>query len=250
MYPTHNIKETTSTNIVAREMAEGGAVTGTAVIASYQTAGRGRLGKSWHSVAGKGLYCSIIVRPELEVIDYPKITLVAGLAVSIALDRLTSGVSQLKWPNDIYYSDKKCGGILTESSPMNCASGGGSRYAVVGIGVNVNNCPQDFPVELRKDVTSLFHENDRIFNISEIFDSIRNELLLQLDIFSEQGFAPVLALWRQKDFLLGKKMKCVSMDKSVIEGIALGPDDEGLLYVKDQDGTVHQVLSGDVSLAD
>ncbi len=247
MYPTHYKQSTPSTNILARDMAEAGAVHGTAVIASYQTAGRGRLGKEWHSKEGKGLYCSIIVRPQLKIEEYPKITLTAGVAVSEALDSLTGSTSQLKWPNDIYYLEKKCGGILTESSALNIHLD--KRYAIVGIGININNILEDFPSELQDNVISLALITGHDFEIPAVFERIREQLLLQLDLFCEKGFAHILNIWRQKDFLLGKKMRCVSTDKRIVEGIALGPDEEGLLHVEDRHGMIHQVLSGDVRLA-
>ncbi len=247
MYPTHHIQSTPSTNILARDMAEAGAVHGTAVIASYQTAGRGRLGKEWHSKKGKGLYCSIIVRPPLKIKEYPKITLTAGVAVSHALDSMTGLISQLKWPNDIYYQGKKCGGILTESSALNIHLT--KRYAIVGIGININNILEDFPGELQDNVTSLALMTGREFEITRVFERIREQLLVQLDLFCEKGFAHILNIWRQKDFLLGKKMRCVSTDKKVIEGTALGPDEDGVLHVEDRNGMIHQVLSGDVRLA-
>lgn len=119
MYPTYFFESVPSTNVIARKLAEDGAVHGTSVIAANQTERRGRLGKSWCSAAGKGLYCSIIVRPKLAVKDFPKITLAAGIGVAIAIDRLTGVFSRLKWPNDIFIDGKKCGGILTESSSLN-----------------------------------------------------------------------------------------------------------------------------------
>ena len=247
MYPTHYKQSTPSTNILARDMAEADAVHGTGVIASYQTAGRGRLGKEWHSEKGKGLYCSIIVRPPLKIEDYPKITLTAGVAVSQALDFLTGSVAQLKWPNDIYYQGKKCGGILTESSALNVHLH--KRYAIVGIGININNILADFPSELQENVTSLALVTGHEFEIPRVFERIRQQLLLQLDLFCERGFSHILNIWRQKDFLLGKRMRCVSTDKKIIEGIALGPDEDGLLHVEDRHGMIHQVLSGDVRLA-
>jgi len=247
MYPVHYFKSVSSTNLNARELAENCAINGTAVIAENQTSGRGRLGKSWHSKAGKGLYCSIIVRPDLQVHDYPKITLATGLAVSVTLDRLSAKSSHLKWPNDIYFSGKKCGGILTESSGF--SGGRDSWYAVIGIGINVNNTKEDFPVDLRKDVTSLLLETGQRFEITDLFEKLREDVLSTLDLFCQKGFAPILSEWKKKDYLLGKKMQCVAQNRTIVEGVALGPDDEGQLHVRDIDGHVHSVLSGDVRLA-
>lgn len=248
MYPTLYFESIDSTNIKAKEIAENGAVSGAAVVAEYQTKGRGRLGKDWHSVQGKGLYCSIVVRPKnIALEDYPKITLVAGLSVALVLDRLTDRNTQLKWPNDIYLSGRKIAGILTESSALSESLQ--QRYAVIGIGINVNNVAADFPLELRELVTSLFVETGTCFVIKELFQAIRLELLHQLDIFSSSGFQLLLSQWREKDFLLGKEMECVNTQGKRIRGIAQGPDDQGQLHVRDASGRRHEVLSGDVRLA-
>jgi len=247
MYPTQYFHSIDSTNIKAKEIAERGAMSGSAIVAKYQTSGRGRLGKEWHSAEGKGLYCSIIVRPDLVLEDYPKITLVAGLSVALVLDRITGGSSQLKWPNDIYFSGKKLAGILTESSTMTC--GLDERYAVVGIGVNVNNALDDFPLEIRSLVTSILIETTTELAVEDLFQDIRAELLKQLRKFSVGGFGPLLAQWRKKDFLFGRKMECVSAEGKKVQGVALGPDNQGQLHVKDRDGKIHAVLSGDVRLA-
>jgi len=248
MYPIYFFESIPSTNIVAKKLAENGALHGTAVIASNQTEGRGRLGKSWHSSAGKGLYCSIIVRPRLAVEDYPKITLAAGLGVALAIDRITGVTSQLKWPNDIFIEGKKCGGILTESSALNEIIE--RRYAVIGIGLNLGAGLENFPVDIRDKVTSLFLETGKNYDAELVFAGICDEILLQLEVFYNDGFQHILTSWKERDFLLGRVMECVSSEGKIITGVSLGPDAEGQLYVKATDGSVHTVLSGDVRLAE
>lgn len=247
MFPTKYFKSIDSTNVKAKEIAELGAISGSAVVAEYQTNGRGRLGKDWHSVQGKGLYCSIVVRPDIMLDDYPKITLVAGLSVAIVLDRISGKCSQLKWPNDIYFSGKKIAGILSESSSLTAPFE--ARYAVIGVGINVNHVLEDFPLELREQVTSLFIETGNEFDVNKLFQAVRLELIHQLQKFSDDGFQPLLTQWRKKDFLLGKEMECVSTEGKKIRGIAQGPDNEGQLHVRDSSGMTHEVLSGDVRLA-
>ena len=247
MYPVYFFESIPSTNIRAKKLAERGALHGTAVIAANQTEGRGRLGKSWYSAPGKGLYCSIIVRPEVGVENYSKITLIAGISVALVLDRITGLCSQLKWPNDIYISAKKVAGILTESSALNDSFN--EKYAVVGIGINVNHLTEDFPLELRENVTSIFVESKVEIAVERLFQQVRLELLHQLQLFSDDGFKPLLTQWRAKDFLLGKEMECVTSEGKRIRGIAQGPDEEGQLHVLDGSGKIHEVLSGDVRLA-
>lgn len=248
MYPTHYYPSIDSTNIKARELADNGAVSGTAVLAGYQTKGRGRLGKDWHSVAGKGLYCSVIIRPEIAIEDYPRITLVAGLAVAKTLDRYAGKICQLKWPNDVYFAGKKIAGILTESSALTNGNPK-TRYAIVGIGININHGSEDFPFDLRKNVTSMLLETGSDTSVEDIFQAVRKELLRLLQVFAADGFQPLLKEWRKKDFLLGRTMLCVNTAGKKVEGLAMGVDDEGRLHVRDKEGYSHEVLSGDVRLA-
>lgn len=247
MYPIHFFETISSTNIVAKQFAEDGAVHGTAVIAANQTEGRGRLGKNWYSAAGKGLYCSIIVRPKLSVEEYPKITLATGLGVALAVDRAAGVFTQLKWPNDIFINGKKCGGILTESSSLNEPVE--RRYAVIGIGLNLGATFEDFPVDIRAMVTSLFLETGKNYDVQQVFSGIRDEVLQQLEAFYDDGFPPILASWKGRDFLLGKKMECVTAEGKIITGVSLGPDAAGQLHVMAPDGRIHTVLSGDIRLA-
>ncbi|MDK9705844.1 MAG: biotin--[acetyl-CoA-carboxylase] ligase [Desulforhopalus sp.] len=247
MYKIHFFDSLPSTNDLAKKYAGQGAPHGTAIIAARQTKGRGRLGKTWHSTPGKGLFCSIIVRPDLAIVDYPKITLTAGLAVAIAVERITGASTQLKWPNDIFINGRKCGGILTESSSLNEPIG--TRYAVVGIGLNLNSREDDFPDYLRGTVTSLFLETGICHDVRQVFSAVHAELLVQIETFVRNGFQPVLSLWKLRDFLLGKRMECVSLEGKRISGVSLGPDSEGQLHIKVSDGQIHTVLSGDVRLA-
>jgi BirA family biotin operon repressor/biotin-[acetyl-CoA-carboxylase] ligase len=247
MHPIHFFTSLPSTNILAKKLAEDNALHGTAVVAANQTDGRGRLGKSWYSAPGKGLYCSIIVRPRLAVEDYPKITLAAGLGVAMAIDHLTGVFSQLKWPNDIFIAGKKCGGVLTESSSLNERVE--RRYAVIGIGLNLGSVIEDFPMDLRDKVTSLFIETGQTFDAQRVFLAIRDAVLRQLEVFCTEGFPPILDSWKNRDFLLGREMECVSSEGKIITGVSLGPDADGQLHVKAADGRVHTVLSGDVRLA-
>lgn len=247
MYRTIFFHSTDSTNRVAFALAEQGAAHGTAVIAETQTQGRGRLGKQWTSPAGKGLYCSIVVRPNLSLHDFSRITFVAGLAVAEVIRHKYGLEAGLKWPNDIFFNMKKCGGILTESSGLSSALP--DMFAVIGIGLNVNTCRNDFSDDIRDNATSLFLESGRNVVIKELFYSLREVLLEHLVGFESYGFKPVIEQWRKRDFLLGKELTWVAVNGKKVFGTSLGPDDDGLLHVRDAKGVVHEVLSGDIQLA-
>jgi BirA family transcriptional regulator, biotin operon repressor / biotin---[acetyl-CoA-carboxylase] ligase len=243
-----HLQHAASTNRVAYDLALNGETTGTAVIADAQTEGRGRLGKAWQSPPGKGLYCSVIVRPRIDLEDYPKITLTAGLAVAIALEEVTGLEMSLKWPNDVYAGGKKCCGILTESSSL--AEDGHERFAIVGIGINVNSAEGDFPPELRDKATSLRILSGEGYDINVIFHQVKTSLFEKLTLLESHGFPGILADWRKKDMLAGRWLRWLSTSGEIIFGQSAGPDDSGRLLVKDKDGKIHPILSGDISLVE
>lgn len=245
MYPVYSYDKVESTNSIAMKRGVAGAKHGTSIIAVDQTMGRGRLGKTWFSRRGKGLYCSIIVRPEIKVVDFPKLTLVAGLAVRDVVAECVVSEPMLKWPNDIFIEGKKCGGILAESGNVT----GKDRFCVIGIGLNISHDTADFPLELQGNVTSLELMGSTPIAADTLLVSLRTALLGRIAQMVEVGFAPLLEIWRGYDFLLGKHMRCIDPGGNLIEGVSLGPDDQGVLCLRDSHGNVHQVLSGDISLA-
>lgn len=247
----HNIlilQTVDSTNRVAREMADSGTPHGFAFLAENQTAGRGRLGKTWLSPPGKGLYCTIVVRPELDIQEYSRITLTAGLAVSLILEEFCRLDVQLKWPNDIYIAGRKCGGILVETSSLQNSPD--ACFALVGIGLNVNGMIDEFPEELRKTATSLFAESAKEYDIFSLFLAIRDRLLHLVSQLVAEGFEEILEQWQKRDMLSGKWMSWVTPGGSVVYGKSLGVDNKGVLLIQDSSGKRHEVLSGDLSLAE
>jgi BirA family biotin operon repressor/biotin-[acetyl-CoA-carboxylase] ligase len=241
------LKTVDSTNRIAREMGNSSKPHGYGVVAESQTAGRGRLGKEWLSLPGMGLCGTILVRPRMDIEDYPKITLTAGLAVGLALEELCHLEVQLKWPNDIYLGGRKCGGILVETSSLH--ENADHCFALVGIGVNVNADSTDFPVPLQKIATSLFLETGIKHSVLTIFTRIRSHLLQLLTQLATDGFEGILEQWRQRDMLIGKWMSWVTPGGQTVYGESLGVDEKGILVFRDQGGRRHEVLSGDLSLA-
>lgn len=240
------LKSVDSTNRIAREIADSGMPHGFAVLAENQTAGRGRLGKAWLSPPGKGLYGTILVRPDLDVQDFAKITLTAGFAVTLVLEELCNLDVQLKWPNDIYIAGRKSGGILVETSSLQ--NGSEACFALVGIGLNVNGGLDAFPEVLRNRVTSLFTETAKEYDIVSLFSAIRKRLLLLLSQLETEGFAGILEQWQKRDMLQGKWMSWVTPAGNVVYGRSLGVNSNGVLLIEDSSGKRHEVLSGDLSL--
>lgn len=242
-----HLSSTGSTNEDAYKLALGGAAHGYAVVADEQTSGKGRLGRVWVAPADTCLCCSLIMRPELPFVEFPKLTLTAGLALCKVIEEVTGlDTFGLKWPNDLYCERRKCGGILVESSSLGTSND--KSFVIVGIGLNVNSRLDDFPPQLQARITSLFIQTTNSYSILEIFSQLRNSLLSHLKIHEEQGFNAILEEWRKRDVLYGKEMQWLTTEKKVITGIGLGPDDTGQLMVRDKEGKLHAILSGDVSL--
>ncbi len=271
--------ETDSTNRLAQELISRGE-TGALVVAESQSRGRGRLSRQWHSPAGVGIYCSLIYRPRLAPEDLAKLTLAAGLAVALALEKGTGLVPGLKWPNDILLAGKKCGGILCEcclessaggatgivpdpdprTGPATFASGLNDREGkkgsgarnrpavVVGIGLNVNTTAAMIPPELRDRATSLRLAANRSWDRGILLEAIIEELDGQVVALEQGRFPSILAAWRQRDALLGRALDWLTPAGEVVHGTALGPDADGTLQIRDRQGKIHQVMSGDLTL--
>jgi BirA family biotin operon repressor/biotin-[acetyl-CoA-carboxylase] ligase len=213
------------------------------VVAESQSQGRGRLGKDWLSPPGGGLYCSIILRPRLASADLPKLTLAAGLAVSRAVEKSCGLTPRLKWPNDLWLEGRKFGGILAEAFFET-----DTNLVILGVGLNVNSELALFPPSLRDRVTSLLRESGRSWPRSKLLTTIRQEILAVTTRLEEEGFGGILAEWRERDALYGRELDWLARDGQVVRGIALGPDRDGLLRIRDGLGRVHEVLSGDLTL--
>lgn len=235
-----------STNTYALELGRQGAAQGTVVAASFQSQGRGRLGKSWQSPPGRGLYFSIILRPELENKDLAKVTLAAGLAVCEALDAVAGTNARMKWPNDILLSGKKTAGLLAESVQM---PAGQKNLVVLGIGVNVATRRNDFPAALQESATSLFLATGKLLDYGVLLKAIVEKVEQRLQTLERGGFPEILAAWRSRDATFGKRLQWLTVNGRIVTGVSLGTDKEGQLQIEDQHGVVHQVLSGDISLA-
>lgn len=246
-HPVHFFLCTGSTNDLAMALCNTGAPDATLVVADSQSAGRGRLaGRTWHSPPGTGLYFSLILRPRLAPHDLPKLTLAAGLALCRALESHTHCQPGLKWPNDLFLRGKKCGGILSETQAV---AGAGQTAVVIGIGLNVNTPAAAFPDELKAKATSLLAETGTCHDRGPLLAAILTELDLVVARLEQGDFRGILTEWRQRDIHAGLQVSWVNNQGKIITGISLGPDEEGLLHIRDAQGQSHSVISGDVALA-
>ncbi|SDG35954.1 BirA family transcriptional regulator, biotin operon repressor / biotin-[acetyl-CoA-carboxylase] ligase [Selenomonas sp. WCT3] len=233
-----------STNTWAKHLAADGALDGTIVVTEQQTGGKGRLERKFFSPAGKGIWFSVILRPPFMPQEAPKCTLMAAVAVAMAMEKfgLEAGI---KWPNDILFANRKMVGILTEMS----AEMDRINYVVIGIGINVNILPKDFPEDIRDIATSLQVANHgekiprvKFFQVLlESMDKLYDEVLAK-------GFEPVMEAWRKYSITLGQEVRVIGVrDGEEYVGTAVDIDEDGALLVDAADGR-HRVLAGDVSI--
>ncbi len=233
-----------STNSAAMELARDNSNTIDIVVADSQQQGRGRHKRSWHSPKGDGLYFSVITRPQLPVKDFPKLTLVTGVACCRALEQLTAQRPTLKWPNDILYNGKKCGGILCEAGGINTDA----PYAVIGIGLNVSTPQEAFPAELSDKATSLISATGQNIARGGILQAVCRSLTIAIKRLENGEFLSLLDEWRSYDAYRDKEVSWLTDSGEVVTGISLGPDQEGQLHIRTGNGVVHTVISGDITL--
>ena len=232
------LQTTSSTQDAARAEAERGGPVGTAVLAEEQTAGRGRLGRAWVSPAGKNIHVTLVMRPPAPKLRV--LSIVSPVAIAEALEGI--GLApRLKWPNDVLVGGRKIAGILIETE----LSGDAVKYALVGIGLNVNIDVEATP-EIAGIATSVRRELGR--------DTSREELLAALlnafEVRYEQALAgdAVFQAWRSRLETLGRRVRA-TLGERVEEGVAEDVDAEGNLLVRRDDGSLAVVEAGDVTLS-
>lgn len=233
---------TESTNLEARKLAQQGAEEGTVVVTEEQSAGRGRLSRGWYSPFGKGIWFSIILRPEFLPSEAAKCTLMAAVALTKAFYKMGLSAAGIKWPNDILVNGRKLVGILTEMS----GSMEEINYIVMGIGINVKTTQEELPEELKHIGTSLAMEGIDIER-TEAFKIILGELEQQYYEVLSNGFEGTLEEWKQLSVTLGQDIEVRAPDHTY-EGVAMDLDTDGNLLVKVADGTIKRIVAGDVSI--
>lgn len=234
------LSETDSTNNDAKRLASGGAAHGTVVIADTQTAGKGRLGRSFISPPGTGIYMSVIVRPELDISLAPMLTSAAACAVAEAVEELCGSEVRVKWVNDLYMNGRKICGILTEASMgLEMKS---LEYAVIGIGINVRSVV--FDEELSRRATSIEAETGKKISRIQLCAEIINKLSEYLQKIADRSF---LAEYRRRELLTGNEITAAAGSET-ITGKAVGIDDNANLIVELESGEVRHLGTGEANL--
>ncbi len=227
-----------STNIRLKGLAEKGSAEGTVFIALEQTAGRGRLGRSFYSPKDTGLYMSILLRPTFQAREALHITTCAAVAAAEAIDKVANVHTVIKWVNDIYMNGKKIVGILTESS-IDFKSGG-LEYAVLGIGINLTTA--DFPEELKDIAASVSDKNE------DLRPQVAAEFLNRFfEYYENLTDKPYLSEYRRRSMLDGMDISFIRGNDS-FNGRVIGIDDELRLVVQLENGETEAFSSGEVQL--
>lgn len=233
----------TSTNDVLKQMALQGAPEGTVLVADSQSGGRGRLGRTFLSPSGVGIYLSVLLRPACMPGELMHLTCGSALAACNAIEQTAGFRPGVKWTNDIVYRKKKLAGILTE---LGLNQDGSTAYAIIGIGINCNQKPEDFPPELREIAGSLKmvsgREIDRALVAAKMIEGFyeMNRGLLQKK-------SQMISDYRKDCITLGQEISVVRNGFNR-HGKALDVDEDGALLVAYEDGSMETVNSGEVSV--
>lgn len=232
--------EVMSTNTLAKFLSMNGVGNGAVVISEKQTKARGRSGKNWESPLG-GVWLSIILNPNVNHSKIPLITLATGVAVENTLKRIGVKNAEIKWPNDILIHGKKVCGILTEA----ITSFNTIESVIIGVGIDANISIENFPEELRENMTTL---ND------EIGEKVDENLLIKLFLeefekiseqFINEEYETILKEWRKNSYTIGKIVEVHEPFSKPYDGYVLGISRDGSLVVEKIDGTLEKVISGE-----
>lgn len=236
----------TSTNDHAKSLGEDGYDEGYVVTADSQSNGRGRKGRTFYSPDSGNLFMSLLLRPNISIEQSQKITTLAALCVSRALDELFNINTGIKWVNDIYLSGRKISGILTEV----CLSADNKLdFVVLGIGVNIFTPKEGFPEELSNIAGAVFNGSDYSkTEREEIRDKVLSKILeLFVEYYNRDEIRPFMDEYRERSIIIGKDVTYNSFDKESSVHV-LGIDDDAHLIVEGEDGKVYSLDSGEVSV--
>ncbi|UKS30567.1 biotin--[acetyl-CoA-carboxylase] ligase [Paenibacillus sp. HWE-109] len=232
-----------STQTIAHALVASGAQEGTIVLAEEQTAGRGRMGRAWHSPSGKGIWMSIVLTPRVPVYFMPQLTLLSAVALCRSIQKVCQVEIGIKWPNDLLIKGKKVSGILLESSGEDERL----KYVIAGIGISVNLTTEDYPEALRNIATSLAIESGQVISRELLVQTFLLEFEELYALYMDKGFAPIRLLWEALSVTLKRPIR-TSSPSGFIEGIADSLDDSGALTVITSSGEKVRIYSGDIEL--
>lgn len=233
--------ELDSTNNYLKKLGSQGDKANTLVIAESQTSGRGRMGRSFYSPNGTGVYFSLLLHPEILAEKALNLTVMAAVAVAETVMRYSTGDVKIKWVNDVYIDGKKVCGILTEGAINPTTKM--LDYAVVGIGINVIAPENDFPEDIKNIATAIFSGNTEEDIKEKIIAEVINRFLALFNAKEDD----YINRYKEYSFLTGKEINIIS-GENIRPATVLGITDECHLLVKNEYGKTEEISSGDVSV--
>jgi BirA family biotin operon repressor/biotin-[acetyl-CoA-carboxylase] ligase len=236
-------QETTSTNDVIEKLARDGVKEGVVVFAESQTKGRGRLGRKWISPPKRGLWFSILLRPDLRPSAATQLTVAAATALRRAIATQIGLTPEIKWPNDILIGGRKVAGILTELN----AELDRVKYVILGMGVDVNVTASDFPADVRKLATSLKTEAGRAVSRADLAVAILRELDGDYARIGAGEFTAVADEWESHCTTIGHEV-VIRIGQHEIRGQAEALGEDGALLVRTEHGHLEPIIGGDVTV--
>lgn len=231
----------TSTQHVAHQLAREDAPHGTVVIADEQTEGKGRMNREWYSSRNKGVWMSVILRPEILPYLAPQLTLLTATVIADVFAEQLGVTPKIKWPNDLLINQKKTAGILTEMQ----AEQDQIQYIVVGMGINVNHTIDDIPVELLGKATSLYIATKEERSIKDLIQQILHAFEPAYNNYLANGFSDAKEKWESFGFKIGQEINVKTLKKSwsaKFDGIA----EDGALLIENADGEVEKLYSAEI----
>ncbi len=240
-HPTRFYETADSTNQRLLDWAAEGAPHGATCLADAQIEGRGRQGRSWNSGPGRGLYASLLLRPQRALAGVSSFSLVVALAVAEALRGLGLCEAQLKWPNDLWWRERKLAGILLE------ARGGSEPLVVIGVGLNLRPPRGGWPDELQGRAISLEEGSLSAPTATRLWGEVLNELEPRWELYCVEGFGVFQQEWRARDLLIGREVE-VEEGERRFRARVQGVDPLGNLLVREDEGAIRSLGAGEVHL--
>ena len=240
----HWVDQTGSTNDDLKALARQGAPHGTVLIADRQSGGHGRMGRSFHSPGGVGIYFSILLRPDCQPGQLMHLTCATAVAMCDAVEQAAAFRPGIKWANDLVCGKHKLGGILTE---LGLSAKGSVDYAIIGIGINCCQRESDFPQEIRSIAASLSMVTGRDIDRAAVAAAMM-DAFATMDRKLLRSKAEILDRYRKDCITIGQEVSLLRVGEAVRHGKAIDMDGDGCLIVAFEDGHRETVSSGEVSV--